>query len=48
MVATNFNGPSHVVNNFIKLNIDHRLLILDLLAGSGKVAELVCRLVYLA
>lgn len=41
MVCSSYNGPKHVVNSFIELEMDRKIRILDILAGSGLVAELV-------
>ena len=41
MVISNYNGPKHVVEAFLDLNLDKNTRILDVLAGSGLVAKLV-------
>jgi len=41
MVTSNYNGPKHVVEAFVDLNLDKDTRILDILAGSGLVAKLV-------
>lgn len=42
MVVSSYNGPKHVVSAFVELGLmDRQLRILDILAGSGLVAELV-------
>merc|ERR1712071_29428 len=40
MVISNYNGPKHVVEAFLDLNLDKNTRILDVLAGSGLVAKL--------
>jgi len=40
MVTSNYNGPKHVVEAFVDLNLDKDTRILDILAGSGLVAKL--------
>lgn len=41
MVVSNYNGPKYVVESFLELGLDRNLKILDFLAGTGLVAELV-------
>lgn len=41
MVASNYNGPKYVAEAFLKLGMDRHLKILDFLAGTGLVSELV-------
>ena len=43
MKASNYNGPSLVVKAFVELELDTNVCILDVLAGSGLVAQLVKR-----
>ncbi len=41
MVAGTYNGPKHIANAFVELGLSPESRILDVLAGSGLVAELV-------
>ena len=41
MVESSYNGPRHVVESFVDLKLDRSVRILDILAGSGLVAQLV-------
>ena len=38
---SNYTEPKHVVKAFVELGLDRQSRILDILAGSGVVAELV-------
>ena len=41
MITGTYNGPKHIAKAFVELGLDRQSRILDILAGSGLVAELV-------